>query len=387
MRFTARFRYTHELVHDLGRIERARGVVQCLPLPPDQGLLLRHRARFRSMMSSTAIEGNTLSEHESLRALVRPDTRLADMQQERRNYWRALEWIEKQADLRRAIDENFIRELHGIIDVRPVGRRGKLSAYRTAECPVVDSATGAIDYGPPRPADVPGLMIDLAEWLHSQAAAVLPVAVRAGLLAHRFVSIHPFSDGNGRTTRALATAELWRSGYDMRGFLSIEEFFEGDRARYYRSLQLGLPVDFYAGRHDPDHTAWLEYFVSMMARAADTLRETAERLHAAARPPKAPWEPLGRQQQQVLNRVLLRVLTDEPEPNRIRPQELSEWFGVSPNTARDWLKSWVDPGFVAPLTPGAERVRRYRLADTWWNLIVHAADSTRLSTSETPPAK
>jgi hypothetical protein len=59
-----------------------------------------------------------------------------EMQQEVRNYWRALEWIEEQIEARRPVSEEFIRELHGIILVRGLGRRGLRSAYRTDECPV-----------------------------------------------------------------------------------------------------------------------------------------------------------------------------------------------------------------------------------------------------------
>src|SRR5690606_38132650 len=109
----------------------------------------------------------------------------------------------------------------------------------------------------------------------------------------------------GRTGRLLATAELWRSGYRMRGFFSFEEFFDADRAKYYRSLQMGLPIDFYDGRCDADLTQWIEYFVETMAKAADELRERAQELHAIVEPSEMPWERLSRRQQQVLTRLLL----------------------------------------------------------------------------------
>ena len=386
MTFPARFNYTHDMVRDLGRIEHARGVVQLLPLPPDQAFFLHHRARFRSMMSSTAIEGNTLSVKESYRALVRPDVSEADMQQERRNYWRALEWLEKQTDKRRAISERYIRELHRIVEVRSSGRRGQESSYRTTECPVVDTQTRQIDYAPPTPRDIPVLMRDLAVWLRSPQAQALPVPIRAGLLAHRFVSIHPFSDGNGRTARALATAELWLGGYDMRGFLSLEEFYEVDRARYYQSLQMGLPVNYYDGRHDPDHSEWLAYFVSTMAEAADLLRLTAEQMNIPGGQIKSPWERLDRQQQQLLNRVLTKVLADEGPANQVKPKEVARWYGVSANTARDWLKAWTRDGFVEATDPSAARIGAYCLTSEWWDLVQRAgrktSGSTRDSTSD-----
>ena len=95
-------------------------------------------------------------------------------------------------------------------------------------------------------------MRELVDWLSTDASAELPSPIRAAILTHHFLSIHPFNDGNGRTGRLLATAELWRSGYEMRGFFSFDEYFNADRDRYYRNLQMGLPVNFYEGRHDPD---------------------------------------------------------------------------------------------------------------------------------------
>lgn len=215
---------------------------------------------------------------------------LSVMQQEVRNYWRALEWIEGQLEAGRSPSQEFIREVHAVIIVLGAGRRGRRSEYREAECPVVDSVTRTIDYGPPKPNDVRELMAGLVAWWRSAEAAELPGPVRAGLLAHRFVSIHPFGDGNGRVARTLATAELWRSGYEMRGFLSLEEHYTADLKAYYDSLQMGLPVDFYEGRHDPDHTQWLEYFLATMANAADGLRQEAIALYGPERRPVPPWE-------------------------------------------------------------------------------------------------
>ncbi len=372
--FRARFTYTHEMVHALTRIEAARSVIDMLPLPPDRILLLRHEARQRATRNSTAIEGNTLDSREVGRAVAHPDRTGSAMAQEVRNYWRALDWIEEQVEEQRKLTEDFIRELHAIIIVRGHGRRGARSEYRKNECPVVDSATRAIDYGPPEPADVPELMRDLVAWAQSPVAATLPAPLRAGLLAHRFVSIHPFSDGNGRTARALATVELWRSGYDMRGFLSLEEYYTPNLAAYYGSLQMGLPVDYYQGRHDPDHTRWLEFFCGAMARGADALRKQAEAIHPQERR-NAPWDNLHRTQQQLLSKLMLRGMEDDPAASVFGPQDLVAWYGISASTAREWLGRWRMGGFVRPEREEALRVRRYVLTATWQTLLSEATNN------------
>jgi Fic family protein len=194
------------------------------------------------------------------------------------------------------------------------------------------------------------------------------------LLAHRFVSIHPFNDGNGRTARALATAELWRSGYDMRGFLSLEEHYTADLGAYYDSLQMGLPVNFYEGRHDPDHSQWLDFFLRTMAAAADLLREQAIRLHKPARV-TPPWEGLHRRQQQILTRLLVRALSDKTNRFTFTPGDVTEWYGVSPNTAREWLAKWRDDGFVAPERAESQRIRAYGLTPKWEKLLADSLHS------------
>lgn len=378
--FTPRFTYSHLMVRNLGQIESARAVIKVLPLPPDQELHLRQAARQRATRHSTRIEGNTLNTLEIGRAVLAVGKTQTEMQQEVRNYWRALEWIEEQIESGRQPSEDLLRELHSIILVRGMGRRGRRSDYRTSECPVVDTATHEVDYAPPVPKDVPILMKGLVHWWASAEAATLPGPVRAGLLAHRFVSIHPFMDGNGRTARALATLELWRNGYDMRGFLSLEEHYTANLRAYYENLQMDLPVNFYEGRHDPDHSQWLGYFLATMAQAAESLHRQALDLYAPQRRAAPPWESLRRVQQQLLTRLLMRG-HEEGTAMTFSPGDMVEWFGVSANTAREWLERWRAEGFILPSRPEAQRVRAYTLAPEWVDLLEAALSNASLSLS------
>ncbi len=259
------------------------------------------------------------------------------------------------------------------------------SDYRVEECPVVDSATRRIDYAPPMPKEVPVLMRELVAWWRGTEAAVLPGPVRAGLLAHRFVSIHPFSDGNGRTARALATTELWRSGYDMRGFLSLEEHYTADLGAYYDNLQMGLPVNYYDGRHDPDHSQWLGYFLATMAQAAESLRRQAIALYEPERRPSPPWEKLRRVQQQLLTRLLMRGIEEGCSAMTFSPTDMVEWYGISATTAREWLTKWREEAFVVPVKADAQRIRAYNLSEYWMgllgNVLVNASNNASNSAS------
>ena len=356
------------MVARLVQIGAARALVDILPVPPDAAFRMKYEAQQRSTHYSTSIEGNELALAQVREGIALADRTGSRQQQEVRNYWTALEWIERQiGDC--VIDEEFVRQLHAIIDVRGRGRRGQMSDYRTEECPVLDRASGALDYAPPRPDDVPGLMAGLVAWLRSPAAGELPSPVRAAILAHRFVSIHPFSDGNGRTARALATAELWFSGYWMRGFLSVEEHYYRDLQRYYDSLQMDLPIDFYDGRHDPDLTPWLEYFIEVMARASEELSERALALWDRVQHPAAPWEHLSRRQQQVIARLLIANPRAGETPTFGIP-ELQEWFGISRRVAGRWLHAWHEEAFLEPAS-GEQRITSWRLAESYTVSYTH----------------
>lgn len=376
-RYVPRFAYTHGMVGHLMGIEGACRLVDVLALPPDAAFLLKYRAQQRSTRYSTGIEGNTIRLETIPQGIALAERTGSRQQQEVRNYWMALEWLERQAEDGARFSEEFIRRLHRIIIVRGPGRRGEMSDYRTEECPVVDAATGQVEYGPPSPGDVPGLMAALVAWRNSPEAAELPGPVRAGILAYRFVTIHPFADGNGRTARALATAELWFTGYRMRGFLSMEEEYFRDLPRYYGSLQMGLPMDYYDGRHDPDLTPWLSYFLETMATAAQRVERRALELREAEPRTATPWEALNRRQQQLLSRLVLAEPESDAVPHFGAP-DLSRWFTISVQTARAWLHEWCDSGLIAPVA-GRTRIRAWRLNEEFEALVAATRNASRES--------
>jgi uncharacterized protein YjcR len=48
----------------------------------------------------------------------------------------------------------------------------------------------------------------------------------------------------------------------------------------------------------------------------------------------------------------MRCITKRDENLKFTPNEISEWYGVSANTSRDWLERWKDDQFVAPEKAG-----------------------------------
>ncbi len=85
-------------------------------------------------------------------------------------------------------------------------------------------------YVPPAPVELQPLLRDFFRWYNRNKSKTNPVEI-AALLHLKFVTIHPFSDGNGRIGRLLMNYVLHRHGYPM---LNIEY---KRRAAYYRALE------------------------------------------------------------------------------------------------------------------------------------------------------
>ena len=94
-------------------------------------------------------------------------------------------------------------------------------------------------YRPPDTGDqVRQLMAKFADWFNTGVAASWDPVVRA-IVAHFYVvSIHPFGDGNGRTSRAVESYLLYGAGVNARGFFSLANYYYRNRQEYVDQLNL-----------------------------------------------------------------------------------------------------------------------------------------------------
>src|SRR5690625_510356 len=86
-----------------------------------------------------------------------------------------------------------------------------------------------VSHTPPNHIEVPQLMADLIAWYNKRNE--LHPLEKAVMLHSKFVNIHPFIDGNGRTSRLLMNLELIKAGY-------LPIIIENEqRFRYYEILE------------------------------------------------------------------------------------------------------------------------------------------------------
>lgn len=85
-----------------------------------------------------------------------------------------------------------------------------------------------------------------------------------------FLAIHPFTDGNGRLSRALINLLLLQTGYEYISYISLEEIIEERKDFYYASLR--QTQKYHKTEHE-DITAWLNFFLDTLLIQAKKAKE------------------------------------------------------------------------------------------------------------------
>jgi Fic family protein len=148
----------------------------------------------------------------------------------------------------------------------------QVGKYRSVSVVLRDVLTGQIIHRPAPATEVSYLMKDFFAWVNSPTALDLHSVIKAGIMHYEIVHIHPFTEGNGRVSRAMATLVLLTEGYDIRKLFSLEEYYDKDVAAYYYALR--------TADQNPNHdlTQWLEYFVNGVAIEFNRVKEQVQHL-------------------------------------------------------------------------------------------------------------
>lgn len=96
----------------------------------------------------------------------------------------------------------------------------------------------------------------------------------AGLFHKQAVIIHPFMDGNGRSTRLMTSAILGMAGLDFFPIFSFEAYYNRNVTRYFRMV--GEVGDYYDLKDKIEFSNWLEYFAEGIL---DELKRVQKTLH------------------------------------------------------------------------------------------------------------
>lgn len=129
-------------------------------------------------------------------------------------------------------------------------------------------------FTPPPPYEMPEAMDRICDSYNRAADAreidpliLIPVTI------HDFLCVHPFSDGNGRMSRLLTTLLLYRAGYHVGKYISLESKIAKNKDLYYAALE-DSQDGWYENRDNP--APFIKYLLSVILAAYRDFDERVE---------------------------------------------------------------------------------------------------------------
>lgn len=240
------FTQSNESMEALQKVVELKATLDALrPLEPEQENRIMQKFRLDWNYHSNHLEGNSLTYGETKALLLFGITAqgkpLKDAL-EIKGHNEAISWVFEMVKGERPLTENFIRELHSLLLEESykasqnekgeiVPRKIHSGKYKTTPNHV-QTVTGEIFYFA-TPEETPAKMHDLLVWYNNktqeETANHLLIAAE---FHYRFIRIHPFDDGNGRTARILMNFILLFYGYPP-VIIKTE-----DKLNYFAALRL-----------------------------------------------------------------------------------------------------------------------------------------------------
>lgn len=302
--------------------------------------ILQQETALRLTHSSTAIEGNPLSQQEVSAVIDGRELRASTTaNREVLNYHKALRWITKRK-INERITESALLHIHKLITNKLLSAE-QSGQYKSRPNRVID-AKGHLVYKPPGPEKTKKLTTELLKWTNGETRKSLHPVLVSAIAHHQLVSIHPFTDGNGRVARAFGICLLYILGFDTRHICALDEYFLADRQRYYDKLQQARDLD-------DDLTFWLEYFAEGVV---STLTQTKKRIQMLQVAHAGRKITLSTRQENVLTLLQSR--------GRVKAPEIEKEFKITRARVAQIMRPLVDAGYV--IREGQTRATTYRLA-------------------------
>jgi Fic family protein len=212
---------------------------------------LHRENRLRTIHSSLAIEGNTLSLNE-VTAVIEGKL-VAGRQQEVKEVKNAYEAYDKIMTFEPYSVRDFLKA-HKLMTGDLVKEAGM---FRSGDVGVFDGDV-PIHIGA-RPQFVPQLIADLFDW--ARTTDLHPV-LKSAILHYEIETIHPFADGNGRMGRLWQTLVLakWNPIF---AWIPMESVLNQNRPEYYDALQIG--------QHNNDAGKFIEFTLFSLLETLDKM--------------------------------------------------------------------------------------------------------------------
>ncbi|OGM19976.1 hypothetical protein A2955_02170 [Candidatus Woesebacteria bacterium RIFCSPLOWO2_01_FULL_37_19] len=273
--FTPKYTITDKLLANIKRINTLVSELNNKHFPKVILFELERAAREVSAYASTSIEGNPLPLTEVKKILKTRPAHIRESEKEVLNYNEALEYLDKKLKEGKTTPfMDLILEIHKLV-MKDLIERLDIGKLRKRPVIINDPHTGQTVYLPPDVKEIKSLMADLVKFVNHKRKEI-DALILSGIFHKQMVLIHPFMDGNGRTTRLATKALLAEMGLNTFNLFSFENYYNKNVTRYFHYV--GERGDYHELKDKIEFTPWLEYFtegiIDELLRVQGTLPQT-----------------------------------------------------------------------------------------------------------------
>ena len=340
-----------DILNSILAIERNKNSLDLVKIPIDLSNKFRKNTKKRSSYASNKIEGNPLTYEQADAAIEAKNRHFLKSEQEIRNYYLALELLEKKLDAKEPLSLELLLQIQKqICEGEPKERIGLRGVMPPGVLFAVWNEDGTPSYIPPEYSEVPALLDELFKYIDDSDDHPL---IKASIIHYQLVTIHPFEDGNGRTARIVSGYYLSLNGYGFKNVGSLEEYMSYDIDEYYDSLQMGLPVLYYDGRNDPPHgEIWVKYYLRIFSLYASKVLLVA--LQESSDNNQERLSHLSKKAKDFLNYL------NKNSVLAFAPIDLAGKLRVTNRTVINWCSELVNNGYLRPVIVN-KRIRHYEV--------------------------
>ena len=193
-----------------------------------------------SVEGSNAIEGIITTEERIKEIVENNSVPLTHNEEEIAGYHDAIKFVKENYE-HLTFNEETIKQIHAMLVSRHVGY-DKGGKYKTSDNVIAEKyADGRIKkviFVPTKASDVDQAMKNLClAYQVYRDDYDIPALLLIPCVIVDFLSIHPFSDGNGRVSRLLTLLLLYKEGYDIGKYISFENQINQYKGNYYDALE------------------------------------------------------------------------------------------------------------------------------------------------------
>ena len=232
------------------------------------------------------------------------------------------------------ISNRLIKELHNVLMKNARATQHSYPGeFRTGQNWIGGTRPDNARFVPPPVDNMQNALSDLEKFMHSDDSTL--TLIKAALIHAQFETIHPFSDGNGRTGRMLITFYLWQEEFLEIPVLFLSSYFKRHQKIYYERLD---------GYHNGKVSEWVEFFLDGVIEIASESIDTVSKITELRTQDMIKIQSLGKRASESAIEVLPKLYAQPI----VTVATIQKWTGFTFAGAEKVIKRFIEMDILTP---------------------------------------